>query len=278
MGILYPASYATARRRADRHAAARDQRALRRPGRRARSAAGARERRESSARANAPVPRDPGPRQRRRAQRLTAVFSDTLQKIIRDTSAGWGNNDALHDKWVRILAEDGFDVEETTGTVRIGRAGARLTEQALNALPDPQSIQDHLHRLADSVDPDPRLAVSTAKALIESTAKCVLTARELTYTRAAKVPALVNAAQDSLGLTPKSVSDEDRALCQALQSLITLTQSVTELRNSVGIDHGAEEVPRWVRSRHARLVVGAAQVWCQLMLETRADPGAPWRR
>lgn len=52
----------------------------------------------------------------------------------------------------------------------------------------------------------------------------VLTARGPSYTRAATVPALVNAAQESLGLAPKSVSDEDRALRQALQSLVTLTQ------------------------------------------------------
>lgn len=215
------------------------------------------------------------------AQRLAAALGDVLQKIIQDAAPGWGSNsDELRDKWFRILREDGFDVDESTGAVRLGRVagGAKLTEHALNALPDPQSIHDHLRRLGDSVDTDPRLAVSTAKALIESTAKCVLTARGQTYTRAAKVPALVNAAQESLGLAPKSVSDEDRALRQALQSLVTLTQSVTELRNSVGIDHGAEEVPRWVRPRHARLVVGAAQVWCQLMLETLADPDAPWRR
>ena len=214
------------------------------------------------------------------AQRLAAVLGDVLQRIIQDSATGWGGDDGLRDKWLRILREDGFDVDEDTGTVRMGRTapGARLTVHALNALPDPQSIQDHLRRLGDSVDTDPRLAVSTAKALIESTAKCVLTARGQSYTRAAKVPALVNAAQESLGLAPKSVSDEDRALRQALQSLVTLTQSVTELRNSVGIDHGAEEVPRWVRPRHARLVVGAAQVWCQLMLETLADPDAPWRR
>lgn len=143
---------------------------------------------------------------------------------------------------------------------------------------DPESIKDHLRRLGDSVDTDPRLAVSTAKALIESTAKCVLTARDQSYSRAANVPKLVNAAQESLGLDAKSVSDEDAALRRALQSLVTLTQSVTEIRNQVGIDHGAEEVPTWVRPRHARLVVGAAQVWCQLMLETLADPSAPWHR
>ncbi len=46
---------------------------------------------------------------------------------------------------------------------------------------------DHLRRLADSVDTDPRLAVSTAK--------CMLTARRQSYASGAKVPALVDAAQ-----------------------------------------------------------------------------------
>lgn len=67
------------------------------------------------------------------------------------------------------------------------------------------------------------------------------------------------------------------ALRHILQSLVTLAQGVTEIRNQVGVDHGAESVPLWVRPRHARLVVGAAQVWCQLMLETLSDAHTPWR-
>ena len=128
------------------------------------------------------------------------------------------------------------------------------------------------------MDSDPRLAVSTAKALIESTAKLVLTERGKPYAKAAKLPALVTAAQESLGLATKAVGDENASLRQVLQSLVTLAQGVTEIRNQVGVDHGAESVPTWVRPRHARLVVGAAQVWCQLMLETLADAEAPWRK
>lgn len=116
---------------------------------------------------------------------------------------------------------------------------AQLTNYALDALPDPQAIHDHLNRLGDSVDMDPRLAVSTAKALIESAPKCLLTARGRSYSPGVKVPALVNAAEESLGLAARSVSDENRALRQTLQSLVTLTLSVTELRNSVGFDRGA---------------------------------------
>lgn len=89
---------------------------------------------------------------------------------------------------------------------------------------------------------------------------------------------MVKRAEQSLTLSAKGVSDGAPALRQILQSLVSLAQGVTEIRNQVGVDHGAENVPAWVRPRHTRLVVGAAQVWCQLMLETLADPDAPWRK
>jgi hypothetical protein len=88
---------------------------------------------------------------------------------------------------------------------------------------------------------------------------------------------LVARSQQALGLAAKGASGEDQSLRRLLQSLATLAQNVTEIRNKVGVDHGAESVPTWVRPRHARLVVGSAQVWCQLMLETLGDPDAPWR-
>jgi hypothetical protein len=71
--------------------------------------------------------------------------------------------------------------------------------------------------------------------------------------------------------------DEAKALKAILGSLANLAQGVTELRNKVGVGHGRESVPDWVRPRHARLASGAAQTWCQLMLETLEDPQAPWR-
>ena len=82
----------------------------------------------------------------------------------------------------------------------------------------------------------------------------------------------------SLPTTSVGVGDEEKSLRQVLQSLVSLTQGVTQIRNRIGVDHGAESVPTWVRPRHARLVVGSAHVWCGLMLETLADPDAPWRK
>lgn len=215
--------------------------------------------------------------------KLTTVFSDVMQEIGLRSKSGDGYYDLqpVKDKWITTLTQAGFDVGKWSYAVTdpmAGRNNPSLSAAALVALDDPSAILDHLNRLADTVDSDPRLAVSTAKALIESTAKCVLSTRGHPYSSTAKLPALVNEAQTALSLAPKGVSDEDKSLRQLLQSLVSLTQGVTEIRNKIGVDHGAESVPTWVRPRHARLVVGSAHVWCGLMLETLADPEAPWRK
>lgn len=211
--------------------------------------------------------------------KLMGVYSDLLHAIARRQSSHGFDADAYRDRWLITLRQAGFEIDPQTMVVTdpARPASLGLTADAMAALTDPSAILDHLARLGDTVETDPRLAVSTAKALIESTAKSVLTARGVAYTKSDKVPALVNRAQESLALSAKGASSEVPALRQILQSLVTLAQGVTEIRNQVGVDHGAESVPQWVRPRHARLVVGAAQVWCQLMLETLSDPHAPWR-
>lgn len=213
-------------------------------------------------------------------QKLVAVFSDAMQELGQKKEGGdYYDYAPRRTRWINTLKAAGFEVDEWTFVVTDPSRPASLafSPDALAALADPSAIHDHLARLGDSVETDPRLAVSTAKALIESTAKCVLRARGVAYTKSDGVPALVTRAQESLGLSAKAVSGEQASLKRVLQSLVTLAQNVTEIRNQVGVDHGAESVPTWVRPRHARLVVGAAQVWCQLMLETLGDAEAPWR-
>ena len=119
-----------------------------------------------------------------------------------------------------------------------------------------------------------------AKDLVESTAKLVLRSRSVGYSKTDDVPALVARAQESLRLNASGVEGADaeaKALRRILGALTSLTQGLTELRNQVGTGHGRESVPAWVRPRHARLASGAAQTWCQLMLETLEDTDAPWR-
>jgi hypothetical protein len=161
-------------------------------------------------------------------------------------------------------------------------AALAIPDAALSALTDPAAIHDSLRRMSRSVDTDPRLAVSTAKDLIESTAKLVVTELQESYSDREDIPALAARAQKLLGLTKRDVgegrpADEMEALGRLLGSLTGLVQGVAELRNRAGTGHGRASVPTWVQPRHARLASNAATTWCSLILETLGDPEAPWR-
>lgn len=176
------------------------------------------------------------------------------------------------------IKRDGFALNDNSQIVVPGQI--ELPTEALSSLADASAVRDHLQRLNQNLDSDPRLAVSVAKELVETTAKLVLRSRDVVYTKTDDVPALVARAQKALKLNASGVegaSDEARALKRILQSLTSLTQGITELRNKIGTGHGRESVPTWVRPRHARLAAGAAQTWCTLMLETLEDADAPWR-
>ena len=182
------------------------------------------------------------------------------------------------ERFIDQVRRDGFTLDDNHQIV--GSAQVQFATELLSSRPDASAIRDHLRRLNDSIETDPRLAVSVAKELVESTAKLVLRSRNIAYTKSDDVPQLVARAQEALKLNASGVegtADEAKALRRILQSLTSLTQGITELRNQVGTGHGRESVPTWVRPRHARLAAGASQTWCQLMLETLEDPDAPWR-
>lgn len=193
-----------------------------------------------------------------------------------------GNTDETQwklDRWTTILQAAGFRVDTTALSVtwppdpQMGT----LAPDVLAHLNDPSAIEDHLERIHTTIDSDPRLAVATARSLMESTAKIVLTSRGETYTATESLTKLVSRAQTSLGMSPKDRGGEQPEVRQLLQSLQGIAAPISTLRNDTNVHHGAEVVPQWVRPRHARLVVGAAQLWCQTVLETLSDPTAPWR-
>lgn len=180
----------------------------------------------------------------------------------------------------RSLGRDGYlydlETSEITGT------GARLSGGALAGLRDPAAIQEQLERIQRAMQHDPALVVGTAKELIESTAKTVLSERGLPVDDKADVPALVKEAQQALGLHPSSVTpgpDGSDAVKRILGGLTSAALGVAELRNrGYGTGHGGGGARVGLRHRHAQLAVNAATAWCQLMLDTLADPDAPWRK
>jgi abortive infection Abi-like protein len=156
-----------------------------------------------------------------------------------------------------------------------------LDELAIMALRDPAAIHEALGRIQRVAPTDPALAIGTAKELVESTAKVVLIERGRPVNEKDDLPALVSQAQTALGLHPSTATigpDGTDAVKKILGSMITATTGLAELRNRYGTGHGAAGVRIGLRPRHAHLAVNTAITWCRLMLDTLADPDAPWRK
>ncbi len=98
------------------------------------------------------------------------------------------------------LRRDGYQVDEQTG--HITPVGPQLSIESIARLADPSAIGEGFERIRRAISDDPALAVGSAKELIESTAKVVLTERGQPFDDKSDLPKLARAAQLSLGLDP----------------------------------------------------------------------------
>ncbi|MDF2710347.1 MAG: hypothetical protein K0R62_5999 [Nonomuraea muscovyensis] len=178
------------------------------------------------------------------------------------------------------LKRDGYVLDEDSE--HITPVGPRFSSDSLKNLSDASAIRQQLGRIQRAIIDDPALAVGSAKELIESTAKVVLKERGLPVDDKADLPALVREAQHALCLHPSSTTpgpDGSDAVKKILGAVSSIAIGVAELRNrGYGTGHGPASVPVGLGPRHSHLAVNAAFTWCQLVLDTLADPKAPWRK
>lgn len=123
-----------------------------------------------------------------------------------------------------------------------------------------------------AVETDPRLAIGTAKELIESVCKTILKDRGVTVERSWDVVKLVKTALKELDLTPDDIPDAAKGaetIKRLLMNLATVTQGLAEIRNLFGTGHGPEGRVRGLQPRHARLMAGAAVTLATFLFETQ---------
>jgi hypothetical protein len=183
-------------------------------------------------------------------------------------------------RFLDALRRDGYTVDEDTGHIRA--IGPQFSPDSLRNVADASAIRQQLGRIQRAILDDPALAVGSAKELVESTAKVILTERGLPVDDKSDLPALVRDAQQALGLHPSSATpgpDGSEAVKKILGSVSGIAIALAELRNrGYGTGHGPASTPVGLAPRHAHLAVNAAFTWCQLLLDTLADPNAPWRK
>jgi len=187
-------------------------------------------------------------------------------------------NDQLHDAGWELYQEQQIAgrprfsyrlISSGSAEANAGRSvmRARVVVEALSS----GWMAKQIERMEYAVESDPELAIGTAKELIESCCKSILTIREIPFTKADDLGNLTKKVTKALQLVPDGVSDAAKGaenIKNVLRNLTQLTSNLTQLRGLYGTGHGKEGQHRGLQPRHARLAVAAAVAFVDFVSET----------
>jgi len=188
--------------------------------------------------------------------RIVSQFNDQLRQ------AGW---ELAEEERIGGRPRFNFQKVANHGTRSVSRA--RTVADALDA----GWMAKEIHRLENAVDADPDLAIGTAKELVETCCKTILTKRGVVYGKSADLGDLTKLLVKELNLVPEGITDEAKGannIKLILRNLTSLTHNLAELRGLYGTGHGRDGKHRGLQPRHARLAVGAAVAFIDFISET----------
>ncbi len=136
---------------------------------------------------------------------------------------------------------------------------------------DGNHLTEQIRRLEDSVETDPSLAIGTAKELIETCCKTILSERGLEISGTPDIPTLTKATLKELNLVPEGIPNAARGadvIKRLLSNLSTVGHGLAELRGLYGTGHGQHGSTSGLTIRHAKLAVGAASTLAVFLFET----------
>lgn len=128
-----------------------------------------------------------------------------------------------------------------------------------------------IERLESAVERDPPLAIGTAKELVETCCKTILTRRSVPFTRSEDLGELTKKLAKELKLVPEGITDQVKGVNNIrliLRNLTQLTNNLAQLRGLYGTGHGRDGQHRGLQPRHARLAVASAVAFVDFVVAT----------
>jgi len=135
-------------------------------------------------------------------------------------------------------------------------------------------ISKQIKRMESAVNDDPDLAIGTAKELVETCCKTILADRKIPISSTDDIPKLTKATFKALNLVPEDVHEATRGadvIKRLLSNLGTIGNGIAELRGLYGTGHGKEASAGGLKSRHARLAVGAAATLVTFLFDSHKE-------
>ena len=194
---------------------------------------------------------------------IVAKAIEAMIKVIESKPYGFAPNQAtIIDDCKSIIARLRSSNPTTSGNLD------DLTNKATA-----RNLVEEIRRLKQSIDtePDPRLAIGTAKDLIESVCKTILSEREKPVGKSPKLPDLIKDTLKELKLVPEGTYEE-KSGSKAINSLLkSIGHNLAELRNLYGTGHGNDGTAKGLSARHAKLVAGVASTLALFLIETHEE-------
>ena len=212
---------------------------------------------------------------------LLRFLSETVHPIVRPDVTESKKLVQLYNEYLR---NDGFELAEKSRVsgkpIYIGRnigvisiPGVSAAKESLSGT-DVVYVAQQITRMEAAVANDPGLAIGTAKELVETCCKTILSERGVTISKNIDLPQLVKQTVKELKLTPDDIPDQAKAadiIRILLSNLATITNGIAELRNKYGTGHGSEATAKGLQPRHAKLAVGAASTLAVFLAETHRE-------
>lgn len=145
------------------------------------------------------------------------------------------------------------------------------------AVLDARHLAEQIRRMEESLETDPALAIGTAKELIETCCKTILSERGMPVDDTMNIPQLTKAALKQLNLVPEDVPSAAQGadvVKRLLSNLGSIGHGLAELRGLFGTGHGKHGCSLGLETRHAKLAVGAAATLVTFLFETHNEIGA----
>lgn len=190
------------------------------------------------------------------ALKLVSHFNDQLRQ------GGW----ELYEEEL-IAGRPRFAYRQITHDGSRAVSRARSVADALDA----GWMAKEIERLENAIDRDPALAIGTAKELIETCCKTILTKRGVVFTKSEDLGGLTKKITKELQLVPEGITDETKGadnIRLILHNLTQLTNNLAQLRGLYGTGHGRDGSHRGLQSRHARLAVSSAVAFIDFVADT----------
>lgn len=151
---------------------------------------------------------------------------------------------------------------------------------SLAAAPTESGIRLAITRLQRS-GAEPEEKVGAAKELVEATIKYALVALAEAYDPHGDISDLSKQLHKRLLLDPKAIAPTikgSETIVGILRALTQVPQGLAALRNQgYGTGHGQAKRISGIKPRHADLAARSAIAYASFILDTLADPEAPWR-